>query len=244
MVQRPGGEGRAGGELRRTRMHGHQALRLRHLGEDARRAGQDVQGDGASERLFPALHPQILLLEGGSPRRGLRQGVRRGNALPPEERPRRQGRRRGSRRKTRGGAHRAPHLGDDHLEYLQELDPVLPRPADPVQPVGQRRTLGDAHAPVPAHRGVPLAGGTYGARHARGGHRGGHEDDPRLRKVRHGVDVAAGDRGPQVAQRAFRRRRGHADDRGADAGRQGAAERHVALPGPELRQSLRRAVCQ
>ena len=27
------------------------------------------------------------------------------------------------------------------------------------QPVGQRRALGDAHAPVPAHRGVPLAGG-------------------------------------------------------------------------------------
>ena len=29
-------------------------------------AGQDVQGHGAPERLFPAVHPQVLLLEGGA----------------------------------------------------------------------------------------------------------------------------------------------------------------------------------
>ena len=39
----------------------------------------------------------------------------------------------------------------------------------------------------------------------------------------------------------FRGRRGYADHRGADAGRQSAAKRYVALPGPELRQGVRRS---
>ena len=59
-----------------------------------------------------------------------------------------------------------PDLGDHHLEHLQELDPVVPRPADPLQPVGQRRALGDAYASVPAYGRIPLAGGPYGPRHA------------------------------------------------------------------------------
>ena len=37
------------------------------------------------------------------------------------------------------------------------------------EPVGERRALGDAHAPLPAHDRVPLAGGPHGPRHARGG---------------------------------------------------------------------------
>ncbi len=44
---------------------------------------------------------------------------------------------------------------------------VLPRPAAAHQPVGQRRALGDAHAAVPAHHRVPLAGGPHRARDAR-----------------------------------------------------------------------------
>ena len=79
-------------------------------------------------------------------------------------------------------ADRPSHLGNDHLEYLQGLDPVLPRPADPLQPVGERRTLGDAHPPVPAHGGISLAGGPHGPCHEGGGHRGGYPDDPRLPK--------------------------------------------------------------
>ena len=38
------------------------------------------------------------------------------------------------------------------------LDEELPRPALADQPMGQRGALGDAHAPVPAHGRVPLAG--------------------------------------------------------------------------------------
>ena len=87
-----------------------------------------------------------------------------------------------------------------------------------------------------------MAGGPHGPRHARGGRGGGRKDDPRIPAFRRGVDVAARGRGPQVAQRALRRRRGHAHHRGPHAGRQGVAERHVALPGPELRQGVRRAV--
>ena len=42
------------------------------------------------------------------------------------------------------------------------LDPVLPRPADPLQPVGERRTAGRCYPPVPAHGGISLAGGPHG----------------------------------------------------------------------------------
>ena len=113
-----------------------------------------------------------------------------------------------------------------------------------MQPVGQRRALGDAHAPVPPHGRIPVAGGAHRPRDARGGDRRGHEDDKRLQGVRRAIHGPARDRGPQVAQRTVRRRRGHAHDRGADAGRQGVAERYVALSGAEFRQGVRRAVHQ
>ena len=142
MVQRFGRQGRSGRELGRARLHGHQALRLRYMGEDARCAGQDVQTDGTPERILSSFHSQVVLLEGGAPRRGLRQGVRRSNALPLEERPRRQRRHRRSGRQARRGADRAPHIRDHHLEHLQELDHVVPRPAYPVQPVARRSPPG------------------------------------------------------------------------------------------------------
>ncbi len=56
---------------------------------------------------------------------------------------------------------------------LQELDSELPRPAAAHQPVVQRRPLGDAHAAVPAHGGVPLAGRPHRPRHAKGSRRRG-----------------------------------------------------------------------
>ena len=49
-------------------------------------------------------------------------------------------------------------------EMYREMGGELPRPAAADQPMGQRRALGDAHAAVPAHHRVPLAGGPYGAR--------------------------------------------------------------------------------
>ena len=39
------------------RLHGHKALWLCDLGEDAAGLGQDVQGDGGGERLVLAFHP-------------------------------------------------------------------------------------------------------------------------------------------------------------------------------------------
>ncbi len=55
-------KGRAGRKLAGPYGH-HQTLRLRHLGEDAGRAGPDVQGDGASERLASLSVPNLLFLE-------------------------------------------------------------------------------------------------------------------------------------------------------------------------------------
>ena len=58
-------------------------------------------------------------------------------------------------------ADRAADLRDDHRRHLPALDQELSRPAAAHQPVGQRGALGDAHAAVPAHRRVPLAGGPH-----------------------------------------------------------------------------------
>ena len=60
----------------------------------------------------------------------------------------------------------------------------LARSADPDQPVGQRRALGEGDASVPAHHRVPLAGRAHRARD-RGGGRSGDADDPR--SLRRGV---------------------------------------------------------
>ena len=62
------------------------------------------------------------------------------------------------------------------------------------------------------------------------------------RTLRRGVDGDAGADRPQERGPEVPRRRLHALHRGDDAGRQGAAGRHEPLPGPELRQGVRRAV--
>ena len=56
----------------------------------------------------------------------------------------------------------------------------LPRPADPDQPMGQRRPLGNAPAPFPAHRGIPLAGRPHRARDRSRGACGDEADARRL----------------------------------------------------------------
>ena len=48
---------------------------------------------------------------------------------------------------------------------MAQVDPELPRPAAAAEPVGQRRALGAAAPPVPAHHRVPLAGGPHRPRH-------------------------------------------------------------------------------
>ena len=94
MVQRPCCQGRPRGAVSRARLHGHQTLRLRHLGKDAAATRQDVQGDRRTERLFPPPHPQILPLPRGGARGRLRQRVRRGDPLPPQDQRQRRRRRR------------------------------------------------------------------------------------------------------------------------------------------------------
>ena len=58
-----------------------------------------------------------------------------------------------------------PDLRDDHQPYVRAVDQIASRLADDGQSMVQRRAMGDAHALVPAHRGVSLAGGAHGARH-------------------------------------------------------------------------------
>ena len=104
-------------------------------------------------------------------------------------------RRRGARR----AADRPSDLRSDHRDDVRQVDPVVARSADPDQPVGQRRALGEGDAAVPAHDRVPLAGRAHRARD-RGGGAGGDAEDPRaLQGVRRD---RAGDAGRSTARRA------------------------------------------
>ena len=119
---------------------------------------------GHQNAYFPLFIPQSFLAKEAEHVEGFAPGDGGGHAR------RRQG--------ARGAAGRPAHLGDDHLRDVREVDPELPRPAAAHQPVGQRGALGAAHAAVPPHHRVPLAGGPHRARH-RGGGGGGDADDPR-----------------------------------------------------------------
>ena len=67
---------------------------------------------------------------------------------------------------------------------LREVGAVLPRSADPHQPVGQRRALGNAPASVPAHHGIPLAGRPHGPRNRSRSAGRDEADARRLRDLR------------------------------------------------------------
>ena len=126
-------------------------------------------------------------------------------------------------------------IGATYAKWVQSLS----RPADPDQPVGQRRALGDAHAHVPAHDGVSLAGGAHRPRDRARRPRKRRCDAGRLRG-RSPQDYLAM---PVItrredAERAVSRRGRHLLHRGDDAGPQGAAGRHVAFPRAEFRQGL------
>ena len=68
------------------------------------------------------------------------------------------------RRGARGAADRPSDLRGHHRHDVREVDSVVARSADPDQPVGQRRALGEGDAAVPAHDRVPLAGRAHRAR--------------------------------------------------------------------------------
>ncbi len=194
--------------------------------EQMQRALDDMFKDtGHQNAYFPLFIPQSFL-QGGGARRGLRAGDGGGH-------PR--------RRQGAGGAARRPaHLRDDHLLDVRQVDPELPRPAAADQPVGQRGALGDAHAALPAHHRVPLAGGPHRARHGgRGGsRRRGRCSASTARFMEEWMAMPVRHR-PQDRQRAVRRRAAHLLLRSADAGQQGAAGRHQPQPRAELRQGVR-----
>ena len=112
-----------------------------------------IKATGHVNAYFPLFIPESLLTQGGRARRGLRAAGRVRHAR--------------RRRGARGEARRPADLGSDHRHDVREVGAVVARPADPHQPVGERRALGEGDAPVPAHDRVPLAGRAHRARDRR-----------------------------------------------------------------------------
>ena len=132
-----------------------------------------------------------------------------------------------------------PDIRSDHRDHVREVDPVVARPADPHQPVGQRRAMGEGDAPVPADDRIPLAGRPHRARNGGGGAGGNAADPGALQGV---LRERAGDAGHGRAEEREREVRRRVEDlfhRGADGRRPRAAGRHLARPRTELRQGVR-----
>ncbi len=204
--------GHGGTRRNRQGLHGHQAQRLCRVGRVAARARRTLQGHRPPERLLPAAHSAELSAEGSRARGGLLAGIGGGHHR----------RRQGTRRALRHPA----DVGNHHRTLLLQVDPELSRPAHAAQPVGQRGALGIAHAAVPAHHRVPLAGRPYRALEPRGS-LGGSAAHPRhlrgRRRERHGHA------GGQRREDPGREIRGRAEEllhRSHDAERLGAASRH------------------
>ena len=132
------------------RPYGYAIWELMQQGLDRR-----FKATGHVNAYFPLLHPGEPADEGGRARRGLRAAGRVGDP----------GRQRGARRAAR----RPADLRNDHRHDVRQVGAVLARPADPDQPVGERRSLGEGDAAVPAHHRVPLAGRPHRPRDRRGG---------------------------------------------------------------------------
>ena len=115
---------------------------------------QPHQEDRRAQRVLPAVHPAELPAKGSATRRGVRARARGRHAR----------RRQGARR----AADRAADVRDDHQPHVRAVDQIASRFADDGESMVQRRAMGNAHPHVPAHHGVPLAGGTHGARDGRG----------------------------------------------------------------------------
>ncbi len=244
MVQRRRDAGRAGGLLPGARLHGHPAARLPLVGADAAGPGRHVQGDGPPERVLPAVHSDELSREGSRARGGLRERGRAGDAHPAQgyRQTGRAGRDARSRVGVGGAARGAAHVRNDHLRDVRQVDPELPRPAAPDEPVVQHRTVGAPDAVVPPHHGVSVAGRAHGACHRAGGRGGGAADARSVSHVPGAMDGDARDHRTEDRQREIRGRAAHLCPRSADAGQQGVAGGDVAQPRSELRQGVQRAV--
>ena len=122
------------------------------------------------------------------------------------------------------------HMYAKWIQSYRDLPVLINQWANVVR--WEKRTL-----PLPAHRRVPLAGGAHRPRHRGGG----------ARRKRCGCWRSTGTssrpswrsrsgRGQKTPSEKFAGAVRHLLHRGDDGGRQGAAGRHLPLPGPELRQ--------
>ncbi len=118
------------------------------------RIRRPLQGHRPPERLFPPADSAELPAQRGRACGGFLARAGGGDHR----------RRQGTGRAVR----HPPHFGDHHRPFLRALDSQLARPAPAHQPVGQRGALGAAHAHVPAHHRIPLAGRPHRPRQPRG----------------------------------------------------------------------------
>ncbi len=109
----------------------------------------------------------------------------------------------GSGREARRAPGRASHLRDRNRRGLSSLGTLAPGPAAAAQSMGERRALGDAPAPVPAH--LPNSSGrrTYGACDRARGARGNRPNARSVPVVFRGRAGDAGGRGEKPAHERF-----------------------------------------
>ncbi len=91
-------------------------------------------------------------------------------------------------------ADRSSDQRNDHRRDLCQVGAELSRLADLDQPVGQRRSLGNANANVLADRGISVARRAYRSRDQRRSDRRDRADDRRLRRLCRKLDGDAGHR--------------------------------------------------
>ena len=145
----------------------------------------------------------------------------------------------GGNEEARGEADHPSDVGSHHRHDVREVDPVLARSARPHQSVGERRPLGEGHAAIPAHHGIPLAGRSHRARNRSRGARRDAANARRLQGVRRRDARDARARRPEELEREVRGRVAHLFDRGAHGRRPRAAGRNLARSRAELREGVR-----
>ena len=167
-----------------------------------------------------------------------RASLRKKRSTSKASRP---GRGRNSRRRQapRGAADRATDFGDHHKSHVRTVDPFTSRSADDGEPMVQRGAMGNAHALVFAHPGIPVAGRTYGARDpSRSGKRNAN-DAGSVSEFRRGVPLDSIDRREKERGGKISRRGRNLHHRRRDGRWARAAMRDLALPRAEFRQGFR-----
>ena len=212
-----------------------------HLGEHAARARRHVQGDRARERVLPAVHPaELIWRRKPSTSRASRRNARWSRITGSKPAPK-------AGCVPRRGELEEPLVVRPTRETiigatLREVGAELSRPADPDQPMGERRALGAA------------ARACSCARRSSSGRKGHTAHETRRRRAKRrcrcstSTQTFASDylalpviHGREEAGERFPAR-SDALHRGDGAGSQGDPGRHLALPRAELRQGQRHQV--